>query len=314
MIVDFHVHSTASDGTCSPTELVEKAERGGFAALALTDHDNCDGVCEFSSRPLSTSASSLHPVAGVELSIKPGEGFDKFHLLGLGVDPENAQLKALLKRILDGRNGRNLRIQANFRRLGIDMPLDPREDARSKVEVGNVNSSAIPHSSDIVARPHYARWLMEHGFASDIKDAFAKYLLPDSPDATRCYEERWHPTQEDAFAAVHAAGGICVMAHPRYWKREWLRPASGGLPTGCDYAAAEQALAALREKGLDGLEALYQANTPEENVEFVRIATRLGLLKSAGSDFHGANKPTIPLGMEVSESYINPLMERLNLI
>ena len=287
MTVDFHVHSTASDGTFSPAELAEKAARGGFAAIALTDHDNCDGVGEFSSRPPSTSASSLRLIPGVELSIEPGEGFDKFHLLGLGVDPENPRLKALLKSILDGRDARNRRITENFRRLGMDIRPEPH--------------------GEVLARPHYARWLMEHGYARDIRDAFAKYLLPDSPDATRCYEERWHPAQEDAFAAIHAAGGICVMAHPKYWRGDWKT-------TGVDFAAAEGELARLREAGLDGVEALYQANTPEENVEFTRIAEKLGYLKSAGSDFHGANKPTIPLGMAVSESFINPLLMRLNLI
>ena len=303
MTVDFHVHSTASDGTFSPAELAEKAERGGFAAIALTDHDNCNGVKELLSNPPSTSDSSLHLIPGVELSIEPGEGFDKFHLLGLGIDPDSPQLKALLKSILDGRNARNERIRSNFLRLGIDMPLDPRNNQTSAI----LHSSfLILHSSDIIARPHYARWLMEHGYARDIKDAFAKYLLPESPDATRCYEERWHPAQEDAFTAIHAAGGICVMAHPKYWRGGWK-------DVGCDFVAAERELARLKEAGLDGVEALYQANTGEENVEFTRIATKLGFLKSAGSDFHGANKPTIPLGMEVSESFIDPLMERLNL-
>ena len=94
------------------------------------------------------------------------------------------------------------------------------------------------------------------------------------------------------------------MAHPKYWRDGWKR-------TGGDYAAAERALAALREKGLDGVEALYQANTPGENVEFVRLARRLGFLLSAGSDFHGANKPSISLGMDVSDGFAAPLLERL---
>lgn len=308
MIVDFHVHSTASDGTFRPAELAEKAVRGGFAALALTDHDNCNGVKELSSCPLSTSECNLHLIPGIELSIEPGSGFDKFHLLGLGVDPENPQLKALMKSILDGRNARNQRIRANFLRLGIDMPLDPRSRVVSEESASVPHSSfPVPRSSDIIARPHYARWLMEHGFARDIRDAFARYLLPESPSATRCYEERWHPAQEDAFAAIHAAGGVCVMAHPKYWRGDWK-------DVGCDFAAAGKELARLKEAGLDGIEAHYQANTGEENVEFTRIATKLGFLLSAGSDFHGDNKPTIPLGMEVSESFINPLMERLNLV
>ena len=276
MLVDFHVHSTASDGTYSPSELAVKAK--GFSAIALTDHDNTDGLEDWTG------------IAGVELSIEPGAGFDKFHLLGLGIDPKNEGLRTFLKCILEGRNGRNERILANFRRLGIEM----------------VNVEAYAHG-DVLARPHFARWLVDHGHAADIKDAFARYLLPDSPAETRCYEERWHPSQEDAFRVIHEAGGICVMAHPKYWRTNWKT-------TGPDYAAAERELTALKERGLDGVEALYQANTNEENIGFTRIATKLGYLKTAGSDFHGSNKPTILLGMEVSEDFIAPVLERLDMV
>lgn len=211
-------------------------------------------------------------------------------MLGLGIDSENAELKAFLRRVLDGRNGRNARILENFRRLGIEME----------------NIFTYAHG-EVLARPHFARWLLEHGLVVSIKEAFEKYLLPDSPAETRCYEERWHPSQEEAFRVVHGAGGICVMAHPKYWRRDWKT-------TGPDYVAAERGLAALKEKGLDGVEALYQANSVEENIEFTRIVTRLGYLTTAGSDFHGANKPTISLGMEVAESFIAPVLERLNLV
>ena len=283
MRVDFHVHSTASDGTFAPSEIVRKAK--GFSAIALTDHDNCDGIAEFVG---AAAGSAPRLVSGIELSVEPGKGFDKFHLLGLGVDPSNEGLKTFLKRILDGRNARNARIVANFRRLGIEM---------EKVE-------AYAHG-EVLARPHFARWLMDHGFVASVKEAFEKYLLPDSPAETRCHEERWHPAQEDAFRAIHEAGGICVMAHPKYWRTDWKT-------TGPDYVAAERELAALKERGLDGVEALYQANTNEENVGFLRLAKRLGFLMTAGSDFHGANKPAIPLGMDVSEPFIAPLLERLH--
>ena len=276
MLVDFHVHSTASDGTCTPLELAEKAK--GFAAVALTDHDNCDGLDEWDG------------IAGIELSIEPGEGFDKFHLLGLGIGQKNVRLKKFLANILAGRNARNEQIIANFRRLGIEM----------------AGVEAYAHG-EVLARPHFARWLVDHGHAADMKEAFAKYLLPDSPVATRCYEERWHPPQEDAFRVIHEAGGICVMAHPKYWCTDWKT-------IGPDYAAAERELVALKERGLDGVETLYQANTNEENIAFTRIATKLGYLKTAGSDFHGSNKPTIPLGMEVSEAFIVPVLERLDMV
>lgn len=289
MIVDFHVHSTASDGTFAPRDIASEAARGGYAAIALTDHDNCDGIAEFMS-----AETSLRKVVGVELSIEPGDGFDKFHLLALGIDPANESLKAFLKSILYGRDARNERIVGNFRRIGIEM-VDVPKGARPVEDYAH---------GDVLARPHFARWLIDNGYAADIGEAFAKYLLPDSPSDTRCYEERYHPSQEESFRIVHAAGGLCVMAHPKYWRREWKT-------TEPDYAAAERELARLKEKGLDGLEALYRANSVEENVAFTRIADSIGLLKSAGSDFHGANKPTIPLGMQVSESFIAPLFERL---
>jgi len=313
MLVDFHVHSSASDGTFAPTAIAEKAK--GFAAIALTDHDNCDGVEEFVSCASLTSgedaaspllAASPLKVAGMELSIEPGEGFDKFHLLGLGIDPENVGLKAYLKRVLDGRNARNERIIANFRRLGIEMSNPQPSTLNSQPSTLNPQPATVYSYAhgEVLARPHFARWLMAHGYAPDVKSAFEKYLLPDSPAETRCYEERWHPSQEESFRVIHAAGGLCVMAHPKYWRRDWKA-------VGPDFAAAERGLAALKEKGLDGVECLYQANTGEENVGFTRIAEKLGLLKSAGSDFHGANKPQIPLGMEVSGSFILPLLERI---
>ena len=286
MKVDFHVHSTASDGTFSPTELAESAV--GFAAFTLTDHDNMDGVLECQA---ACAERGVPFVAGIELSIEPGEGFDKFHLLALGVDQGNAALKAFLRRILDGRNGRNVMIIENFRRIGIPMDESVNEYAHGEV----------------LARPHFARWLMDRGYAQSVKEGFDRYLLPDSPVETRCFEERWHPPQEETFRIVHEAGGICVMAHPKYWRRAWKR----AIP---EFEDAERELARLKEVGLDGVEALYQANSPRENVEFTRMAKRLGYLLSAGSDFHGKNKPTIPLGMEVDEAYISPLLERLDLV
>lgn len=292
MTVDFHVHSTASDGTFSPTELVAKAK--DFTAIALTDHDNSDGVAEFVA---AAAKQSVKAIAGIELSIEPGDGFDKFHLLGLGVDVGNAELKAFLKRVLDGRNERNNRILANFRKLGIEMLVPSVPDAAF------VPVTAHAHG-DVLARPHFARWLVDNGYATDNSDAFRKYLLPESPAETRCYEERYHPSQDETFRIIHGAGGICVMAHPRYWRRVWKH-------VGPDYLAAEAELARLKEAGLDGLESIYEANTVDENLKFPKIAQKVGLLRSVGSDFHGANKPQISLGMEVTEDFIRPLLERL---
>ena len=293
MKVDFHVHSTASDGTVAPEAIADLAQAQGFAAIALTDHDNCDGVAGFLAAGRGKSAALRVP--GVELSIEPGAGFDRFHLLALGIDPENAALKSFLRRILEGRNARNARIIENFNRLGIPMQAgtgDEREDILRYAH------------GEVLARPHFARWLAVHGYAPSVKAAFAKYLLPDSPPETRCYEERYHPSQAEAFATVHAAGGLCVMAHPKFWRNEWKY-------AGSDFPTAERELRRLKEAGLDGLEARYQANSPCEDVTYTLIADRVGLLKTAGSDFHGTNKPTIPLGMEVEDGFIRPFLEAL---
>jgi predicted metal-dependent phosphoesterase TrpH len=284
MLVDFHVHSTASDGTVPRAELVAVAVKGEYAAVALTDHDNCDGIGEFLSAP---GARPPARVAGIELSIDPGAGFDKFHLLGLGIDFRDAALKRLLARVLEGRNGRNRRIIENFARIGIDIPAD--------------EIAGYAHG-EVLARPHFARWLVDNGYSSDVKEAFDRYLASDSPADTCCYEKRWRPSQTEAFEAIHGAGGLCVMAHPRYWCDRWKHE-------GCDFAAAGREFMRLKEAGLDAVEAVYQANTPEENIAFSRLADEARLLKTAGSDFHGSTKKNVTLGMDVPESFIAPFLE-----
>ena len=283
MTVDFHTHSKASDGSLKPRAVARMTS--SFEAAALTDHDTCSGVEDFLS---ADGEGPCRRFAGAEFSIDPGDGFDMFHLLALGVDPANAALLDFQRRIQAARDERNDRIIGNFLKLGIDLG----EDVRTATE------------GRILARPHFAVWLVRHGYAPSVREAFAKYLLPDSPAETRCYESRWHPPQEEAFEVVHAAGGLCVMAHPKFWRRPWKT-------SGCDFAVAEQGLCRLKEKGLDGLEAHYQANSAGEDVAFAMIADRVGLLKSAGSDFHGANKPTVAIGMEVTEGFIRPLIDRL---
>ena len=293
-MIDLHVHSTASDGTFSPTELARQGR--DFSVMALTDHDNCDGVDEFldESRNLNPQPSTLNPqpstlnrlrLAGVELSVEPGEGYDKFHLLGLGVDHGNEGLKRFLRRILEGRNARNDKILARFAEIGITIP-------RAEIDT-------YAHG-EVLARPHFAKWLVDHGYAPDISTAFGTYLTPSSPPETNCYITRYHPDPGEAFDVIHAAGGVAVMAHPRYWTK--------------DPARLREGLARLKTRGLDGIEAVYQTNEPEETIDHLRAAKELGLCMTAGSDFHGATKPTITLGMAVDDerTFIAPFLERLD--
>ena len=291
-MIDLHVHSTASDGTFSPAELARQGR--DFSVMALTDHDNCDGVDEFlrecKMENVKCKIGGVPPtanyrLAGVELSVEPGEGYDKFHLLGLGIDPGNEGLKRFLRRILEGRNARNDKILARFAEIGIVIP-------RAEIDT-------YAHG-EVLARPHFAKWLVDHGYAPDISTAFGTYLTPSSPPETNCYITRYHPDPGEAFDVIHAAGGVAVMAHPRYWTK--------------DPARLREGLARLKVRGLDGIEAVYQANEPEETIDHLRAAKDLGLCMTAGSDFHGAHKPTITLGMTVDDesTFIAPFLERLD--
>ena len=283
-MIDLHVHSTASDGTLSPAELARRGE--GFSVMAITDHDNCDGVEEFlaASAGLGCADDGKLRLAGIELSVEPGEGYGKFHLLGLGIDPSNESLKIFLRKVLEGRNRRNEKILARFADIGISIPS------------GEIAGYA---HGDVLARPHFANWLVDHGYSPDVRTAFKAYLTPDSPPETCCYVTRYHPDPGEAFDVIHAAGGVAVMAHPKYWTK--------------DPRLLREGLEKLKARGLDGVEAIYQANEPDETIDHLRATKEIGLCITAGSDFHGANKPNIPLGMEVDDehAFIAPFLERM---
>lgn len=282
-MIDLHVHSTASDGTASPAELAERGRE--FAVMALTDHDNTDGLDEFLAVAGEFSPGRIR-LTGIELSVDPGEGFGQFHMLGLGFNPADSGLHAFLRRILDGRNERNEKIIANFARLGIVIPHE------------EIDAYA---NGEILARPHFAAWLVDHGHVPDRQAAFDRYLTRFSPEETRCYEFRYRPDPGEAIDVIHAAGGVAVMAHPRYFTEDLER--------------LRERLRRLRDRGLDGVEAVYQANSPGETVDHLRVARELSLAVTAGSDYHGANKPAVTLGMAVDDemSFLAPLLEKLGI-
>ena len=276
-MIDFHLHSTASDGTETPEAL---ARMGcDFSAMALTDHDNCDGCKRFLAECERLGVAGRR-LAGIELNVEPGEGHGEFHMLGLGIDPAAPCLADFLEEIRAGRDERNAKMIAKLNGLGIPISAE---------EVGKYANGKI------VARPHFARVLVEKGFAESVADAFARYVAVGAP----AYVTRYRPAQARAIEVIHRAGGVAVMAHPRYWTSN-----ADTLKAG---------LARLKDLGLDGVEAEYQANAPEETILHLRTAYALGLAVTAGSDFHGANKPTITLGMTVAdeEAFLAPFWEAL---
>lgn len=262
MTVDFHLHSTASDGSLTPKEIAEKTK--GFAAAALTDHDTVDGVAGF----LSAETGAQRRFSGCEFSIETPKIYGEFHLLGLNFDINNDRLNSLFSRIIKGRDERNIKMIHRLRDMGFGIT----EEMACRYAGGNV-----------LGRPHIARALMEIGAVGDITEAFTKYLAKGAPG----YVERYRPEAKEVFDVIHASGGLAIMAHPKFWAS--------------DYSLLESGLRELKEQGLDGIEAVYSQNEIEETMCHLKLANSLDLCVSAGSDFHGENKKMQHFGMEIDE-------------
>ncbi len=289
MKVDFHMHSSVSDGTDSPTELAHLAAECDYCAL--TDHDEVSGCQEYID---AAGEAKSRRIAGVEFSIETGEGVDTFHLLGLGLRLDSPEFNDFLVQQRNFRDVRNEEMIAKFKKLGLE--VDAEGDSVFDIA-----------GSGVVARPHFALWLIKHGYVKDLAEAFARYLAKDAPKKTSCYVSRQHSPQETAIQAIHKAGGVAIMAHPRQLKRCWKK-------TKVDFDFFKSLLPPLIEKGLDGVEAIYSENSPHETERFIQIVDEFHLLKTAGSDFHGTVKPWRRVGLEVEESFINPFLEAVNLI
>lgn len=274
-MIDLHVHSTASDGTLAPGELAELGR--SFAVMALTDHDCTDGLGEF----LSHQDGPAIRITGVELDVDPGEGYGRFHLLGYGFNPSDSALQSLLASLRKDRANRNTKMVERLNGLGAKITLD---DWRR-------------FSPGLLARPHLARALVSLGYADSISDAFARWVGDDAPG----YVRRQMRDPGEAIDIIHAAHGIAVMAHPKFWTKDPVK--------------LEKGLAALKDRGLDGLECEYQTNTREETTLHLTVAKRLGLIPTAGSDFHGANKPGLGIGMNVTDEqgFIRPFLDALGI-
>ncbi len=274
-MLDLHTHSTFSDGSDTPAELVRKARAAGLRALALTDHDSVRGVPVFLA---ACGAERLCGIAGVEISAEVPAG--TLHLLGLGVRPDHDELDAVLERMRDGREWRNRRILDRLRELGFDLAWE---------EV------AALAGEEVVGRPHFARAMVARGWTADTRQAFDRYLAKGAP----AYVDRYRPAPAEALRVIAAAAGVAVLAHPFSWV--------------ADETELAGRLGELRELGLRGIEAYYPEHTAAKTVACLRLARRLGLLATGGSDYHGAAMPDIRLGvgngsLEVPDELLAPLL------
>jgi len=268
-MVDLHVHSTRSDGTYSPTRLVDYAREKGLTAFALTDHDSVDGLQEaigYAARlrrdSAETAASPVPEVIpGIELSSEY-QGRD-VHIVGLYIDYRNARFQEYLRRFVASRNARNHKMCALLQEAGIDISYEKLQEA-------------FPGS--VITRAHYAKYLLEHGYIKSMAEAFDRYVGDHCP----YYVPREKITPAQAVALILEAGGIPILAHPILYHMS-----DAGL---------DALVGGLKEVGLMGIEALYSTYHACDERQIRGLAKKYDLLISGGSDFHGDNKPGLDLG------------------
>lgn len=258
--VDLHTHSNYSDGTCSTGELITLAVKKGLAAIALTDHDTTAGV-ESALEYAKEHHSPLQIIPGTELSVMYKK--TEIHMVGLFIDYHNEALVKATQEFITRRSNRNQEMIANFNRADIPVTLEALKE-------GNPDT--------VVTRAHFARYLIQHGFAKDSKEAFAKYLDESCP----YYVPRYKITYDEGIRLILGAGGIPILAHPLHYK----------LPEN----TLRELLSACKENGLVGIEVKYVNHTKQDEYFVSRLAKEYNLLPSGGSDFHGSNKPDIELG------------------
>lgn len=256
---DLHAHSTVSDGTLAPAELVRRAASAGVHLFALTDHDELGGLAEAAE---AAEAAGLIFVPGVEISVTFAE--TTVHILGLGIDPESATLRDGLADVRSGRMRRAQRMAEGLAAVGIEGALDG-----ALAHAGNIN---------LVSRTHFARWLVQTGHCYDVRDVFSRFLVAGKPG----YVPHSWARLEDAVAWIRAAGGVAVIAHPGRYK------------FGED--AAKALLGAFKSAGGIGIEVATSNHTAEQVRRYTAIARDYDLEASRGSDFHDPRESHTELG------------------
>lgn len=261
---DLHCHSTVSDGLLSPTELVQRAAERGVKFLALTDHDDVDGLDEAA---LAATQCGIHFINGVEISVSWRS--HTLHIVGLRIDHHHPQLVAGLHEIRSGRRRRAELMAESLARCGI----------------GGVLEGAYRYAKnpDIIGRTHFARYLVEAGHCKDVPSVFKRYLVKGKPGFV---PHKWADLQ-DAIDWIRGAGGIAVLAHPG---RYTAGRKAMGKPT------LHELMEEFKSAGGEAIEVVTGSHTPPQYAEFARYANEFGLLCSCGSDYHGPGESYRDLG------------------
>lgn len=254
--IDLHTHSTFSDGTFTPSQLVKYAEEKGLKAFALTDHDTTEGIKEAKS-----IETNVEVISGVEISTR----YDKkeIHIVGLYVNENDADLNKQLKYYREKRVTRNFEILEKLNSLGVNITID------------DVKESC---TGDVISRAHIAKALVSKGFVGSYTEAFDRYL----GDNKCAYVPRETLNYEESMELITKAGGVPVLAHPLLYKMSDTN--------------LENMMVKLRQKGLKAVEVYYSTHSNSDTQHIMAMANRVGLIYSGGSDFHGATKPKIDMG------------------
>lgn len=257
-MVDLHTHSTASDGTFSPAELIRKAKDEGLFAVALTDHDTLNGLDEAAAE---AEKCRIIFIKGIEISVnwQPGE----LHLLGLDLQKKSDVLDNLLKELQVERINRGIRIAEKLNKAGFDITYEKIKE--------------FAHT-DSIGRPHFAAYMVSRKMVKNVQTAFDKFFAKGRP----FFEEKQSANFDEAIYAVKSAGGIPVLAHPMSLYLSWKN-----LPA---------AILDFQKRGLTGIEAWNSSMKYNDCKRLEKFAEEAGLLTTAGSDFHGIVRKDRRLG------------------
>ncbi len=272
---DLHAHSTCSDGLLSPTALIERAAANGVDLLALTDHDETGGLAEAAA---AAKRLGINFVPGVEVSVSWLH--ETVHVVGLGIDADNAELQQGLAHLRAGRDARAKKMS----------------DALADIGIRGVLDGALKYAGNpaLVSRAHFARYLVEIGIAPHTDAVFKHYLVRGRPGFV---ETQW-ATLAEAVRWIRAAGGVAVVAHPGRYK--------------LSDAQLDTLFAAFVDAGGEGVEVVSGSHSSSKVSKFARYARRFGLLASRASDFHGDRGTRVDLGgCEPLPADVRPVWERL---
>ena len=262
--IDLHIHSTASDGSLTPSEILRQAQKLRLAAIAITDHDSLEGS---KAARRTGIPSSLKFLTGVEISAAyppffPGSG--SFHILGYRIRLDDTILNQTLGRLRQARKNRNPQILERLDKLGFPLSIEEVRQAAGQGQIG---------------RPHIAQAMMNKGFVQSIDEAFDNYLGNHKP----AYVDKYRIACAEAIRIILGADGIPVLAHP-------------GLLNSKNKSDLEALIVNLKAIGIQGIEAYYPKHTRPKMKDYLEIADRHNLLVTGGTDFHGDIMPKIKIG------------------